>query len=79
MSSTLFCLYSLVFTHPLVLLVTFCHSSFQYDSFEFNYAQEAHTSGDPELLDDSEFYQQLLKEFFETVDPSSSGKQFIFG
>nr|XP_027188014.1 putative uncharacterized protein DDB_G0270496 isoform X2 [Cicer arietinum] len=32
-----------------------------------------HIDGDPELLDDSEFYQQLLKEFFETVDPSSSG------
>lgn len=30
--------------------------------------------GDPELLDDSEFYQQLLKEFFEAVDPASSGK-----
>ncbi|KAJ9563164.1 hypothetical protein OSB04_008324 [Centaurea solstitialis] len=31
--------------------------------------------GDPELLDDSEFYQQLLREFFETVDAGSSGKQ----
>lgn len=30
--------------------------------------------GDPELLDDSEFYQQLLREFFEAVDPASSGK-----
>lgn len=38
--------------------------------------QETRTDGDPELLDDSEFYQQLLKEFFETVDPSSSGKTF---
>ncbi|KAJ8565577.1 hypothetical protein K7X08_008153 [Anisodus acutangulus] len=28
--------------------------------------------GDSELLDDSEFYQQLLKEFFEAVDPASS-------
>ncbi|XP_043695865.1 putative uncharacterized protein DDB_G0270496 [Telopea speciosissima] len=28
--------------------------------------------GDPELLDDSEFYQQLLKEFFETFDAKSS-------
>lgn len=28
--------------------------------------------GDPELLDDSEFYQQLLREFFENVDPKSS-------
>ncbi|KOM36906.1 hypothetical protein LR48_Vigan03g028700 [Vigna angularis] len=35
---------------------------------------ETPTDGDPELLDDSEFYQQLLKEFFETVDPSSSEK-----
>ncbi|CAL9018475.1 unnamed protein product, partial [Prunus brigantina] len=24
--------------------------------------------------DDSEFYQQLLKEFFETIDPASSSK-----
>ncbi|XP_051143747.1 uncharacterized protein LOC127260114 [Andrographis paniculata] len=31
---------------------------------------------DPELLDDSEFYQQLLKEFFETIDPSSSELAF---
>ncbi|WJX38048.1 hypothetical protein P8452_25746 [Trifolium repens] len=37
---------------------------------------ETHADGDPELLDDSEFYQQLLKEFFETVDPSSSEKAF---
>nr|GLL39700.1 protein Aatf-like isoform X2 [Ipomoea trifida] len=29
--------------------------------------------GNPELLDDSDFYQQLLKEFFETIDPTSSG------
>ncbi|KAK2359369.1 rRNA processing protein [Trifolium repens] len=35
---------------------------------------ETLADGDPELLDDSEFYQQLLKEFFETVDPSSSEK-----
>ncbi|XP_078440311.1 rRNA processing protein-like protein isoform X2 [Wolffia australiana] len=27
--------------------------------------------GDPELIDDSEFYQQLLKEFFETYDLST--------
>ncbi|PRQ57314.1 putative apoptosis-antagonizing transcription factor, AATF leucine zipper-containing [Rosa chinensis] len=32
--------------------------------------------GDPELLDDSEFYQQLLKEFFETIDPTSSETAF---
>lgn len=34
--------------------------------------EDTHANGDPELLDDSEFYQQLLKEFFETIDPSSS-------
>ncbi|XP_048428751.1 protein AATF-like [Pyrus x bretschneideri] len=34
----------------------------------------AQADGDPELLDDSEFYQQLLREFFETIDPASSGK-----
>ncbi|OMO75646.1 hypothetical protein COLO4_25944 [Corchorus olitorius] len=39
-------------------------------------AEEAHPEGDPELLDDSEFYQQLLKEFFETVDPTSSETAF---
>lgn len=32
--------------------------------------------GDPELLDDSGFYQYLLKEFFETIDPTSSEKAF---
>ncbi|OMO74312.1 hypothetical protein CCACVL1_16836 [Corchorus capsularis] len=40
------------------------------------HAEEAHPEGDPELLDDSEFYQQLLKEFFETVDPTSSETAF---
>ncbi|KAF3440088.1 hypothetical protein FNV43_RR18366 [Rhamnella rubrinervis] len=34
------------------------------------------TDGDPELLDDSEFYQQLLKEFLETIDPTSSEAAF---
>ncbi|KAK6918638.1 Apoptosis-antagonizing transcription factor, C-terminal [Dillenia turbinata] len=34
--------------------------------------EDANVDGDPELLDDSEFYQQLLKEFLETFDPSSS-------
>lgn len=24
-------------------------------------------------MEDAEFYQQLLKEFFETIDPASSG------
>ncbi|GLT70130.1 hypothetical protein SLA2020_422270 [Shorea laevis] len=38
--------------------------------------EEAQTEGDPELLDDSEFYQQLLKEFFETIDPTSSEAAF---
>ncbi|XP_022974840.1 putative uncharacterized protein DDB_G0270496 isoform X3 [Cucurbita maxima] len=39
--------------------------------------QEAQTEGgDPELLEDSEFYQQLLKEFFETIDPNSSETAF---
>lgn len=37
----------------------------------------AQADGDPELLDDSEFYQQLLKEFFETIDPTSSGKTVV--
>ncbi|KAI3774239.1 hypothetical protein L1987_48786 [Smallanthus sonchifolius] len=32
--------------------------------------------GDPELLDDSDFYQQLLREFFETVDAGSSESAF---
>lgn len=42
------------------------------------YGQEAQAEGgDPELLEDSEFYQQLLKEFFETIDPNSSGKHFL--
>ncbi|XP_042483665.1 putative uncharacterized protein DDB_G0270496 [Macadamia integrifolia] len=34
--------------------------------------KDASVDGDPELLDDSEFYQQLLKEFFETFDVKSS-------
>ncbi|XP_038898605.1 putative uncharacterized protein DDB_G0270496 [Benincasa hispida] len=39
--------------------------------------QEAQAEGgDAELLDDSEFYQQLLKEFFETIDPNSSETAF---
>ncbi|KNA20446.1 hypothetical protein SOVF_052240 [Spinacia oleracea] len=41
-----------------------------------NANEEGNTEGDPELLDDSEFYQQLLKEFFETIDPSSSESAF---
>jgi protein AATF/BFR2 len=38
--------------------------------------EEVQADGDPELLDDSEFYQQLLKEFLETVDPTSSETAF---
>lgn len=38
--------------------------------------EEGNAEGDPELLDDSDFYQQLLKEFFETVDPKSSEPAF---
>ncbi|KAL6981306.1 hypothetical protein U1Q18_022936 [Sarracenia purpurea var. burkii] len=34
--------------------------------------QDTKVDGEPELLDDSEFYQQLLKEFFETFDPTST-------
>jgi hypothetical protein len=29
--------------------------------------------GDPELIDDSEFYHQLLKEFLESCDNGASG------
>ncbi|CAI9101282.1 OLC1v1038570C2 [Oldenlandia corymbosa var. corymbosa] len=32
--------------------------------------------GDPELLDDSDFYQMLLKEFLETIDPNASETAF---
>ncbi|KAL3832958.1 hypothetical protein ACJIZ3_007694 [Penstemon smallii] len=41
-----------------------------------NIKDEANANGDPELLDDSDFYQQLLKEFFETIDPASSEMAF---
>lgn len=34
--------------------------------------EDGNVDGDPELLDDSEFYQQLLKEFFESCDLTSS-------
>ncbi|KAF8380551.1 hypothetical protein HHK36_028039 [Tetracentron sinense] len=46
------------------------------DVADDNKEEDAHTDGDPELLDDSEFYQQLLKEFFETFDPASSETAF---
>ena len=29
--------------------------------------------GDPELIDDTEFYQELLREFLESSDPASIG------
>ncbi|KAI3414907.1 uncharacterized protein J3R85_015709 [Psidium guajava] len=38
--------------------------------------EEANAEGDSELLDDAEFYQHLLKEFFETIDPTSSEAAF---
>ncbi|KAK6143170.1 hypothetical protein DH2020_023518 [Rehmannia glutinosa] len=46
------------------------------DSTENIKQEETYANGDPELLDDSDFYQQLLKEFFETIDPSSSETAF---
>ncbi|VVB17597.1 unnamed protein product [Arabis nemorensis] len=38
--------------------------------------QEKQREVDPELVEDAEFYQQLLKEFFETIDPASSEAAF---
>lgn len=38
--------------------------------------EDPNIEGDPELLDDSEFYQQLLKEFFESCDLNSSEPGF---
>uniref|UniRef100_A0A1J3K0N3 Protein AATF n=1 Tax=Noccaea caerulescens TaxID=107243 RepID=A0A1J3K0N3_NOCCA len=38
--------------------------------------EENQVEGDPELVEDAEFYQQLLKEFFETIDPASSEAAF---
>ncbi|CAA7014111.1 unnamed protein product [Microthlaspi erraticum] len=35
--------------------------------------EEKQVEGDPELVEDAELYQQLLKEFLETIDPASSG------
>ncbi|KAK3015894.1 hypothetical protein RJ639_007630 [Escallonia herrerae] len=48
-----------------------CHQ--QWDSC---YGLVTDPDGDPELLDDSEFYQQLLKEFFEAFDSTSSETAF---
>eukprot|EP00252_Welwitschia_mirabilis_P003071 TRINITY_DN1314_c0_g1_i4.p1 TRINITY_DN1314_c0_g1~~TRINITY_DN1314_c0_g1_i4.p1 ORF type:complete len:286 (-),score=67.09 TRINITY_DN1314_c0_g1_i4:594-1451(-) len=38
-----------------------------------NSLKDMNIDGDPELLDDIEFYQQLLQEFLETTDPTSLG------
>ncbi|KAJ0970622.1 hypothetical protein J5N97_018581 [Dioscorea zingiberensis] len=38
--------------------------------------EDTNMDGDPELVDDSEFYQQLLKEFLESCDPTSSEVAF---
>ncbi|KAK1357592.1 rRNA processing protein-related [Heracleum sosnowskyi] len=51
-------------------------SVFGMDSETSNNTKAEEVNGDPELLDDSEFYQQLLKEFFETIDPTSSEAAF---
>ncbi|EEC70796.1 hypothetical protein OsI_02244 [Oryza sativa Indica Group] len=41
-----------------------------------NNKEENNTEGDPELVDDSEFYQQLLKEFLESCDAGASESAF---
>ncbi|KAG0456048.1 hypothetical protein HPP92_023836 [Vanilla planifolia] len=41
-----------------------------------NGKEDANLDGDPELFDDSDFYQQLLKEFFETCELTSSEPAF---
>ncbi|GAB4844298.1 hypothetical protein Ancab_037661 [Ancistrocladus abbreviatus] len=46
------------------------------DPVENTKEEGAKVDADPELLDDSEFYQQLLKEFFETINQSSSETAF---
>lgn len=46
------------------------------DAEDITKEQDTKVDGDPELLDDSEFYQQLLKEFFETFDPTSCETAF---
>ncbi|KAA8515868.1 hypothetical protein F0562_019047 [Nyssa sinensis] len=38
--------------------------------------EDPQADGNTEILDDAEFYQQLLKEFFETFDPTSSDTAF---
>ncbi|KAF3789267.1 bfr2 protein [Nymphaea thermarum] len=39
--------------------------------------EDSSADGDPELLDDSEFYQQLLKEFLESFHPDSTENVLI--
>ncbi|KAL5565065.1 hypothetical protein UlMin_028229, partial [Ulmus minor] len=34
--------------------------------------EETQSDGDPDLIDDTEFYSQLLKEFLEMIDPTSN-------
>ncbi|XP_020866528.1 LOW QUALITY PROTEIN: protein AATF [Arabidopsis lyrata subsp. lyrata] len=38
--------------------------------------EEKQQEGDPELVEDAEFYRQLLKEFLETIDPASPKAAF---
>ncbi|GJN32994.1 hypothetical protein PR202_gb21546 [Eleusine coracana subsp. coracana] len=46
---------------------------------ELETAKEGHVvEGDPELIDDSEFYQQLLKEFLESCDRGASVTADLF-
>ncbi|KAK3163610.1 hypothetical protein QOZ80_1AG0005900 [Eleusine coracana subsp. coracana] len=50
---------------------------FGEDAQEPETAKEGHNvEGDPELIDDSEFYQQLLKEFLESCDRGASESAF---
>ncbi|KAL6890554.1 hypothetical protein ACP4OV_008809 [Aristida adscensionis] len=50
---------------------------FGEDAGETGTAEEGHNmEGDPELIDDSEFYQQLLKEFLESCDKGASESTF---
>nr|GMC69236.1 protein AATF-like isoform X1 [Ipomoea batatas] len=51
--------------------------SIEARSKPYSYARRDNADGNSQLLDDSDFYQQLLKEFFETIDPMSSGANSI--
>ncbi|XP_038976091.1 putative uncharacterized protein DDB_G0270496 [Phoenix dactylifera] len=46
------------------------------EEFESRKDEDGNVDGDPELLDDSEFYQQLLKEFLESCNLASSETAF---